>query len=100
VLDRKDTKVLVRARPHDPDAIMGWVLFVEGAGIPVVHYVYTRADDREGGIATALLFQAGVRKDQPVVCTSDGPDSALLRARYPLATYMPLAEFLRPVKVS
>jgi hypothetical protein len=95
-LDRKDTRALLRVKPHDPDSILGWVLFVDGVGVPVIHYVYVRRDDRQSGIATELLYQAGVRWDAGVVCTSDGPDSHILRVRYPAATYVPLAEFLNP----
>src|SRR4026209_2277578 len=38
VLDRQDTRALVRVKPGDPDVILGWVLYVEGPGVPIVHY--------------------------------------------------------------
>jgi len=96
VLDRQDTRALVRVKPSDPDVILGWVLYVEGPGVPIVHYCYVRADEREHGIAGELLHRIGVRRDGGVVCTSDGPSSAMMRTLYPAAVHMPLAEFLKP----
>lgn len=96
VLDRADTRGLVRVKPSDPDVIHAWILYVEGQGVPTVHYLYTRADEREHGYAGELLHRIGVRRDSEVICTSDGPSSAMVRSLYPGARYVPLATFLKP----
>jgi hypothetical protein len=96
VLDRLDTRGLLRVKPSDPDVIHAWILFAHGPGAPTVHYLYTRADEREHGFAGALLHQIGVRRDSELICTSDGPSSAMVRTLYPGARYVPLATFLRP----
>jgi hypothetical protein len=98
VLDRADTRALVRVKPSDPDTIYAWLLYAEGEGpgVPVVHYVYARADEREKGYAGELLYRIGVRRDSGVVCTSDGPASAMMRSLYPAAVHVPLATFLKP----
>lgn len=100
-MDRKDSRALVRCKPHDPDAILGWVMYAEGAGVPVVHYLYTRERDGERvlrgkGIAGELLARLGVRRDAGVVCTSYGPGSESMRGRYKASVHVPLAEFLAP----
>lgn len=100
-LDRKDTRAAIRYVPGDRDAILGWVLYAEGYGAPVVHYTYTRRSGADGllrgnGIATELLAHIGVRHDAGVVCTSLGPCSRDMRARYRSAEYLPLKEFLMP----
>lgn len=100
VLDRSDTRAIVRHAAHDQDVILGYVIYAEGVGVPLVHYVYTRNRTdtlgtlRQKGIAHAMLEAIGVTRDGPVVCTSLGPDSRLLRAAYPASVYMPLKEFL------
>ena len=63
--------------------------------MPVVHYIYIRKDERQRGIAGALLRHIGVQHDAAVVCTSDGPSGMQLRKRYPCAVHVPLAEFLK-----
>ena len=98
VLDRGDTRALIRHQAGNRDHILGYVVFVEGAGVPVVHYIYVRQDYRGRGLATQLLREAGVTSDSSVVCTSLGPDSARIRSRYQGAVYMPLDEFLQPPK--
>lgn len=96
VLDRKDTRALLRVKPNDPDTILAWLLYTEGPGVPLLHYTYTRADERQKGYAGELLHRIGVRRDGGLVCTSDGPSSAMMRNLYPSAIHMPLAEFLKP----
>lgn len=100
-MDRKDTRAVVRCSPHDRDAILGWVLYCDAPGVPVVHYAYCRRSGSDGllrgqGIATEMLHHIGVRHDEGVVCTSLGPSSRDLRARYRGASYLPLSEFLKP----
>lgn len=98
VMDRPDTRALIRHRAGDMDAILGWIVFVEGAGVPVIHYCYTRKDFRERGIATELLQAAGVTVRDSLIYTSRGagePARKLITA-YPIATYLPLADFLKP----
>lgn len=95
-LDRKDTRVLIRCKPQDIDAIYGFVVFVDAPGVPIIHYLFVRSDEREKGIAGELLHQIGVKRDGSVVCTSDGPSSTMLRTLYPLAAHVPLAQFLKP----
>lgn len=96
VFDRGDTRALIRHAAGDPDRILGYVVFVEGAGVPVVHYLYTREKQRGRGIASELLAACGVKKAGSVVCTSLGPDSQRMRGRYLGAVHMPLADFLKP----
>lgn len=96
VFDRSDTRALIRHAAGDVDRILGYVVFVEGAGVPVIHYLYCRDQKRNQGIATELLTACGVTKGGSVVCTSLGPDSQRMRGRYKGAVYMPLAEFLQP----
>jgi len=95
VLDRPDTRALVCVRDQDRDYIVGWVLYCVGPAVPTVHYTYVRKDERQRGIAGALLRHIGVQQDAAVVCTSDGPSGAQLRRRYPCAVHVPLAEFLK-----
>lgn len=94
VFDRSDTRALIRHAAGDRDRILGYVVFCEGAGVPLVHYLYVRRDIRERGIATELLAACGVTREGSVVCTSLGPDSQRMRGRYKAAVYMPLQEFL------
>lgn len=96
VMDRSDTRALLRVRPHDPDAILGWVVYCAGAGTPIIHYLFVTKDARGDGIGSELLLHAGVKRDTAVVCTSDGPSSAMMRTLYPAAVHMPLAAFLKP----
>lgn len=95
VLDRPDTRALVAVREQDHDYIVGWVLYCKGPAVPTVFYVYVRKEERQRGIAGALLRHIGVQHDAAVVCTSDGPSGRQLRRRYPCAVHVPLEEFLR-----
>lgn len=100
VLDRGDTRAALRVAKHDHDLILGYVVYAEGVGVPLVHYCYVRKHTRDGGllrqrgIASELLEHVGVKRGEPVVCTSLGPDSRLLRAAYPASVHLPLREFL------
>lgn len=106
VLDRHDTRALVAVWPErgpgGRDYIVGWAIYVDAAGVPIVHYVYTRDHDAEGrplrgtGIAGAIFRRLGIGRTTAVVCTSDGPSSEGLRGRFRASTYMPLEDFLRP----
>lgn len=91
VLDRSDTKILITAWDKHPDVILGWLCH---AGL-TVHYLWVRKQERGGGIATAMLRRVGIDHDTGVACTSHGPDSAELRARYKGAVHLPLEEFLK-----
>lgn len=101
-LDRPDTRALLCVKDDNHDFIVGYVLFVEGPSVPVVHWLYTRDHDSEGrplrgqGVAAALLGQIGVDRMHAVVCTSDGPSSESMRGRYRASVHMPLADFLKP----
>lgn len=92
VMDREDTRALIMAWDTHPDVILGYLVYAPGT---IVHYLWTRREERNGGIATALLLRVGVTESTPVVCTSEGPNSADMRLRYKLARYVPLEEFLR-----
>ncbi len=98
VLDRSDTRALIRYAPGDMDRILGYIVYCEGAGVPVLHYCYTRKEYRGRGIASELLAACGVTHTGAVVCTSLGPDSQRMRSRYKGAAYMPLTEFLEPTE--
>lgn len=106
VLDRHDTRALVavwpEAGPGGRDYIVGWAIYVDAAGVPIVHYVYTRDHDPDGqalrgrGIAGALFQRIGIARMTPVVCTSDGPSSEALRGAFRASTHLALEDFLRP----
>lgn len=101
VMDRPDTRALLKVSATDPDAILGWVLYVEGAATPIVHFLYVRARDRDGlslrgrGFAGQMLAAIGVRREGGVVCTSHGPASTSMRGRYKASVHLPLDEFLK-----
>lgn len=95
VMDRPDTRAWLYVKTHDHDAIVGWVVYVEGPAVPTIHYLYTRRDDRGTGVAAALLAKLGVTRTGGVVCTSLGPSSESMRGRYKASVYVPLAEFLK-----
>lgn len=92
VMDRSDTRALIMAWDTHPEVILGYLVYAPG---PTVHYLWTRREERNGGIATALLCRIGVSDGTQVVCTSQGPSSDDMRSRYKLARYVPLEEFLR-----
>lgn len=97
-----DTRALVAACDEDPLVITGWVVYGHCAGVPVVHYLYTRDHDadhqplRGQGIAGSLLASIRVDRQRAVICTSDGPSSEAMRARFKASSYYPLADFLPP----
>jgi len=94
VMDRSDSRALVACRAHDHESITAWLVYAEGAGAPLVHYIYARKSERGNGIAAELLHRIGVGQSTAVVCTSIGPSSDRMRSRYHASVYMPLAEFL------
>lgn len=95
VMDRRDSKALVVCKPHDENALIGWIVYADVRGVPVVHYCYVRNSERDRGFAAAMLVHIGVTRNTAVVCTSLGPSSGDMRSRYKAASYMPLEEFLR-----
>lgn len=106
VLDRSDTRALVAVRPGagpgTRDFIVGWVIYCDAAGLPIVHYAYTRDHAADGrplrgtGIAGAMFARIGIARTSPVACTSDGPSSEALRGHFRASTYYPLEDFLTP----
>lgn len=108
VLDRADTRALVAVQPGNGgpgrDYILAWVVYCSAAGVPIVHYAYTRDHDDIGdsmrgrGLVRAIFHQIGIRRGAPVICTSDGPSSIAMREHFRAATYYPLDQFLSPSK--
>lgn len=104
VMDRADSRALVLCHPIDRSRIVAWALYVDGTPVPTIHYLYTRSADTAGeeqrrrGFATELLERIGVSRRAPVVCTSRGPSSDEMRARYPLSQHLPLEQFLYPTR--
>lgn len=96
VMDRSDSRALVVCKAHDHDAILGWIVYAEGAGAPLVHYLYTRSEHRGRQFGAELLHRIGVGLSTAVVCTSLGPSSQAMRSRYKAAVYMPIEQFLNP----
>lgn len=95
VMDRTDSRALLCVKDSDHDYIVGWVLYVEGPAVPVVHYLYSRRDFRGVGVAAALLGELGVTRQSGVVCTSYGPSSLSMRSRYKSSVHVDLDEFLK-----
>jgi len=95
VLERDDTRCLVACSDTDDNAIMGWIVYVFGLKVPVVHYVYCKGVNRQRGIARALLERAGCKPQRALIYTCKGPMTEQLVTAYPGATYMPLEEFLK-----
>lgn len=96
VMDRADTRALLRVKPHDPNVILAWLVYCEGPGVPMVHYMYCRRDERGRGYTGELLERLSVTRTGGVVCTSTGPSSESMRGRYRASVHVPLAEFLLP----
>lgn len=106
VLDRPDTRALVAVQPGNGDAardyILAWVVYCDAAGVPIVHYAYTRDHDDAGetlrgrGLVRQLFARIGIERGTPVICTSDGPSSAAMREHFRASTYFPLDQFLTP----
>jgi GNAT superfamily N-acetyltransferase len=95
VLERDDTRALIRHAPGDRDAIYGFVVFAEGVGVPLLHFVYVRKDHRGKGYGADLLRSVGV--DTPLtafVWTCRGPSAPWMVGKYKAASNLPLAEFL------
>lgn len=108
VLDRPDTRALVAVQPGNGaavrDYILAWVVYVDAAGVPIVHYAYTRDHDDSGeplrgrGLVRAIFARIGITRATPVICTSDGPSSAAMREHFRASTYFPLDQFLSPTR--
>jgi hypothetical protein len=108
VLDRADTRALIAVQPGNGagarDYILAWVVYVDAAGVPIVHYAYTRDHDDIGdslrgrGLVQAIFHRIGIRRSTPVICTSDGPSSAAMREHFRASTYFPLDQFLSPTR--
>jgi len=106
VLDRPDTRALVAVQLGNGagarDYILAWVVYVDAAGVPIVHYAYTRDHDDAGenlrgrGLVRAIFARIGITRGAPVICTSDGPSSAAMREHFRASTYFPLDQFLTP----
>lgn len=109
VLDRPDTRALVAVQPGNGtaarDYILAWVVYVDAAGVPIVHYAYCRDHDadtgealRGRGLVRAIFARIGITRGAPVICTSDGPSSAAMREHFRASTYFPLDQFLSPTR--
>lgn len=94
VFDRADTRALVRVTPGDSDRILGWVVYVHGAGVPVVHFCYVRKEERGKGHGAEILRAVGVEPSTSCVYTCIGPSTARMLHTYRAATHLPLEEFL------
>ncbi len=94
VLDRGDTRALVRHAPGDEHAIYGYVVYAEGPGVPLCHFVYVRKDHRQKGYARELLSRIGIQPTTACVYTSRGPMKDKLLRAYRAAAFLSLAEFL------
>lgn len=104
VMERADSRAIVVCHPVDRSRIVAWLAYVDGTPVPTIHYLYTRNADGAGegqrgrGFATEMLMHIGVTRHVPVVCTSQGPSSDEMRARYPLSQHLPLEQFLHPTR--
>lgn len=116
VLDRSDTRALVAVQAGNGassmDVILAWVVYCDAAGVPIVHYAYTRSHEVGGslsrgergeslrgrGLVRAIFARIGITRGAPVICTSDGPSSAAMREHFRASTYYPLDQFLSPTR--
>jgi len=102
VLDRPDTRGVLLVKDSNHDYIIGWLVYVDGPTVPVVHYLYCREYDDKGHrlrgnrVSEVLLAKIGVDHSKSVVCTSYGPASRSMRSRYKQSVHLPLEEFLKP----
>lgn len=94
VTARPGTRVLICHYPSDIERIRAWMVFELPPGPPVLHFVFVRKEDRQQGVATALLACAGINRDTQFVWTSVGPQSGVMKTKYPHGVHMPLARFL------
>lgn len=94
LLERDDTRAIVRHAPGDIDGIRAWLVYAEGPGVPLVHFVYTRKEHRGHGYAAQMLAHVGVMPASSFVYTSRGPMADKLLRSYKGAAFLPLAEFL------
>jgi GNAT superfamily N-acetyltransferase len=94
VLEREDTRALIRHAPGDADGIYGYVVFAEGVGVPLVHFVYVRNEHRGKGYGSELLKSVGVEALTAFVWTCRGPSAPWMVGKYKAASHMPLSEFL------
>lgn len=95
VLDRGDTRALIRHSAGDPDSIVGWACYAEGPGVPVLHMVYVRKEHRGNGYGGELLAAIGIDRAASFVFTQRGPAKWMASA-YPGGTYLALEDFLSP----
>jgi hypothetical protein len=91
VLDRDDTRALIRGHG---DYIAGWLVYAVGPSVPVVHFAYTRKEERGQGIAAALLAAIGVTRASTCLYTCVGPSTRTMVNVYRGATHLPLEEWL------
>lgn len=98
VLERDDTRALIRHAAGDADRILGYCVHITGPGVPCIAYVYVRNEHRGKGIATELLTAAGCRKHESLVYLCRGPSTRQLVTAYPAATYLALEQFLKPTE--
>ncbi len=95
ILDRKDTRVLVAERAKDGEPyIAGWVVWTPTHGVPVLHYLYVRRDDRTQGVATSLLAHAGLHRGAMMIYTLFGPCHRWLVEKAPAAIHVTASKFL------
>lgn len=94
LLERGDTRAIVRHAPGDEHAIRAWLVYADGPGVPLAHFAYTRKDHRGKGYARELLAHIGIRPDVSFVYTATGPMGTKLLRSYKGAAFLPLAEFL------
>lgn len=100
IIDRDDTTTLVAELPSGRDRLVGFICGrpVSNSG-PWVHYVYTKANYRQGGngrlwkgpgVARALFAGLGIDPDREFIYSSKTATVARLAKKIPFARWNPL----------
>ncbi len=95
LMARGDSRALIACAPEDASHVSGWVVYADLEGVPVVHYVYTKHNYRELGIAAGLLAAAGaVRGSEAVFTCATQPWKALAARVLGRAHFVALEEWI------
>jgi hypothetical protein len=95
LLAREDVKIRIAHSLDNPGLIYGWVCFHSAAGLPVVHYCYTKAEYRRRRVAKRLLSEIGVLYSTPVVYTCKTNAGEKIAPKFAQIEYVPVEELVK-----